>query len=129
MMRLLLAVSVFLGTSPALIRANDPAAKQPDAETSWLLSPPRCTQRQCEQIRRGMSVEDVAAMLGCPPGDYTGGKGIYVAFIDPFPVDAVRRQHAKYWCGRDGAIGLVLDKGGKVRRADWYPALDPADAP
>ena len=75
-----------------------------------------------------MTVAQVTALLGCPPGDYAGGKGLYVAFVDPFPVTAFRRHFAIHWCGPQGAIGLVLDQEGKVRYADWYPALDPEDA-
>jgi RNA polymerase sigma factor (sigma-70 family) len=85
---------------------------------------PGFTQRQTERIEKGMSVDDVTAALGCPPGDYTAGKGCYIAFIDPFPVDAFRRQFPIHWCGRQGAIGLVLDETGKVRHAEWYPTLD-----
>jgi RNA polymerase sigma factor (sigma-70 family) len=85
----------------------------------------RFTERQSKQIRPGMTVAQVTALLGCPPGDYTGGKGLYVAFIDPFPVAAFRRQFPVHWCGHQGAIALVLDRRGKVRHADWYPALDP----
>jgi hypothetical protein len=88
----------------------------------------RFTERQSKRIRPGMTVAQVTALLGCPPGDYAGGKGLYVAFVDPFPVTAFRRHFAIHWCGRQGAIGLVLDKEGKVRYADWYPALDPEDA-
>ena len=121
MMRFLLTASVFLGTSLALLRADGGAVKVRVAATPY----PRCTQQQCDQIHRGMSVDEATAVLRCPPGDYTGGKGIYVAFIDPYPVHVLRRDYAKYWCGHQGAIGLVLDKDGKVRRAEWYPALDP----
>jgi hypothetical protein len=121
MMRFLLAASVFLGTSSALIKANDPTVNiQGD-----LRRDPGFSQRQSEQIQKGMTVDEVTAILGCPSGDYTGGKGCYVAFIDPFPVAAFRRQFAIHWCGHQGAIGLVLDKKGKVKYADWYPPLDP----
>jgi hypothetical protein len=72
-----------------------------------------------------MTVEEVTAILGCPPGDYTDDKGCYVAFVDPFPVDAFQRQYAIHWCGHQGAIGLVLDKEGKVKWTDWCPPLDP----
>jgi hypothetical protein len=88
----------------------------------------RFTQEQSKQVRPGMSVAQVTALLGCPPGDHTGGQGLYVAFIDPFPVAAVRREHPVNWCGYHGAIGLVLDKEGKVRSASWLPALDPENA-
>jgi hypothetical protein len=93
-----------------------------------LLQDRRFTERQSKRIRPGMTVAQVTALLGCPPGDYTGGKGLYVAFVDPFPVAAFRRHFAIHWCGHQGAIGLVLDKEGKVRYADWYPALDPENA-
>jgi RNA polymerase sigma factor (sigma-70 family) len=92
-----------------------------------LLQDRRFAEQESKQIRPGMTVAQVTALLGCPPGDYTGGKGLYVAFVDPFPVAAFRRQFAVYWCGHTGAIGLVLDTEGKVRYADWYPALDPED--
>jgi hypothetical protein len=93
-----------------------------------LLQDRRFTEQQSKQIRPGMTVAQVTAVLGCPPRDYTGGKGLYVAFIDPVPIHALRREYATCWFGPQGAIGLVLDKEGKVRYADWYPALDPENA-
>jgi RNA polymerase sigma factor (sigma-70 family) len=89
---------------------------------------PRFTQRQSDQIRAGMSVAQVTALLGCPPGDYTGGRGCYVAFVDPFPLAALRREYPVNWCGHQGAIGLALDKQDAVRYALWWPPLDPENA-
>jgi hypothetical protein len=124
-MRHFFAAAALLGTGSALIRADDPAVKHAEATmvaTSYNL---RCTARQCDKVRPGMTVAEAAAVLGCPPGDYTDGKGVYIAFIDPFPVESVRLQYSLFWCGRDGAVGLVLDNDGRVRRAEWLPALDP----
>jgi uncharacterized protein (TIGR03067 family) len=94
-----------------------------------LLQDRRFTEQQSKHIRRGMTVAQATSLLGCPSGDYTGGKGLYVAFIDPFPLAAFQRHYPVHWCGHTGAIGLELDKDGKVRWADWYPALDPENAP
>jgi WD40 repeat protein len=94
-----------------------------------LIQDRRFTEEQSKQIRRGMTVAQVTALLGCTSGDYTGGKGLYVAFIDPFPLSAFQRHYPVHWCGHTGAIGLVLDEKGKVRCADWFPALDPENAP
>jgi hypothetical protein len=93
-----------------------------------LLQDRRFTEEQSKQVRRGMTVAQLTALLGCPSGDYTGGKGLYVAFIDPFPLVTFQRHYPVHWCGHTGAIGLELDKDGKVRWADWYPALDPENA-
>jgi hypothetical protein len=125
MIRFLVAISVFIGTSSALAESVDLPAKQAEAASKWPPYEPRCTQQECEKIKRGMRVRDVAAILRCPPGDYTSGKGVYAAFIDPFPVRAVRYQYSNYWCGRQSAIGLALDQNGRVKRADWFPAVDP----
>jgi len=124
-MRRLVAALVLLGTSPALINANAPDVEPVVGAAAGLVYIPQCTYEQSKEIREGMSVGDVAAILRCPPGDYTGGKGVYIAYVNPFPVAALRREHAKYWCGRRGAIGLALDTSGKVKYAAWYPALDP----
>ena len=127
-MRFLLTASLLLGASPPLLKANDPPLTQADSATSWpLYLPPRCTEQQCKEIRRGMSLKDVTAILGCPPGDYTSGRGMYISFIDPFPADAVQRYYRIYWCGQHGAIGLTLDEHRKVKSADWFPALDPPE--
>ena len=123
-MRFLLAASVFLGMPSALINAHDPAGTRADSATPWSVYNPLCTQQQCEEIQRGMSVEAVTAILGCPPGDYTDGRGMYVSFIDPCPVDAVQHGYATYWCGEHGAVGLTLDQNRRVARVDWFPALD-----
>ena len=82
------------------------------------------TREQCERLVRGMTDEQVAAILGGPPADYTNGRGVYLSFIDEFPLAALRREYPKSWTGDHGAIGAVFDDG-KLRRADWYPNLDP----
>ena len=86
---------------------------------------PRFTEKQWLQLKPGMSEEEVTAILGCPSGDYTGGKGMYLFFIDDCPVSFVRSHYEKSWCGHHGAIGLVFDNEGKLRRADYFPVLDP----
>jgi hypothetical protein len=124
-MRFLLAVLLLPGTSLALLRADDGMAKERAGGRHGFSSTPRCTQEECEQIHRGMTVQQAASILRWPPGDYTGGKGMFICFIDPFPADAFPLHYRKYWCGYHGAIGLELDSEGKVDRADWYPALYP----
>jgi hypothetical protein len=95
-----------------------------EPSTPLLRYTPTCTEEQWKIIRTGMSVADVAAILHCPPGEYTRGRAVYISFIDPFPADEVARSYAVCWCGQQGAIGLELEKDGTVRRADWYPALE-----
>jgi hypothetical protein len=124
-MRFLLTASLFLGATLAPVRADDTVVEEPGAATPWLAYNPRCTEQQWKRLRPGMSVHAATAVLRCPPGDYTCGKGIYVAFLDTVSVDGLQRDYAKCWFGCDGAIGLVLDQQGKVDHADWYPALDP----
>jgi hypothetical protein len=34
------------------------------------------TMEKCAQIKEGMTREEVRAILGVPPGDYTGGKSL-----------------------------------------------------
>jgi hypothetical protein len=97
------------------------------AATPWLrsLAVPRFTEEQWQRLERGLTVEEVTRILGCPPGDYTQGRGTYAGFADELHVDFFRLQYTHYWCGHEGAIGLVLDDEGKVSHADFLPGLDP----
>jgi outer membrane protein assembly factor BamE (lipoprotein component of BamABCDE complex) len=45
----------------------------------WLAIPrrPTITAEQFAQVRKGMTQQEVEAVLGCPPGDYRDGASMY----------------------------------------------------
>jgi hypothetical protein len=120
MRKLIIAAILLVTALPG--SADDPTAKRSLAQSPVFVYSPRCTEKQCQQLRRGMSIEEAQAILGCPPGDYTGGRGMYVCFIDPFPASNFHWNYKIFWCGEQGAIGVTLNNG-RVNSADWYPAL------
>ncbi len=99
------------------------------ATTLWFLFPhePRFTEEQCDLLSSGMTKEEVIALLGCPPGDYTTRKQRFVHCTGSrCSADDIKINHAgKCWCGDDGAIGLVLESDGTLRRAEYYSTLTP----
>jgi hypothetical protein len=97
------------------------------AITPWffLSRGPTCTWETFEMLKPGMTEAEVTAILGAPPGDYSDGPRQYVAFISACDADFIKDSYKKYWIGRDGAIGVKWQDDGKLRYADYYPALDP----
>jgi hypothetical protein len=115
--------ALVLSFSASGASADDPSAKELLFRPSTYVYKPRCSEADCQRIQRGMTLEQVKAIVGCPPGDYTAGRGMYVSFIDPFPANSFSWHYKIYWCGDDGGVGVKLDRNGLVATADWYPSL------
>jgi hypothetical protein len=90
----------------------------------WLNSrTPHINTQTFEQICPGMTVAEVEAILGVPPGDYTGGK---VKIYHEEVREGVRRgnvvgpgDHYTEWVGEEIAVLVWLDDDGKVARKEW----------
>jgi outer membrane protein assembly factor BamE (lipoprotein component of BamABCDE complex) len=73
----------------------------------WVASRPRLTRERFEQVKKGMSREEVIRTVGRPSGDYTSGK--YIAMQTASP------PHELWVC--DEAILLVqFDNGDTATR-------------
>src|SRR5260370_39939654 len=83
----------------------------------------RFTEKQWRQLKPGMSFEEVTAILCCPPGDYTEGKGMYVGFCEEIHVSLVQWEFQKSWSSHHGAIGVFFDKEGKLSHTSFFFAV------
>jgi hypothetical protein len=83
-------------------------------------SRPRCGLEAYQAIRLGMTLEEAVAVVGVPPGDYTGGhvrdfrsetEYGQSEFIPP-----ASRKSASHavWSGGKGRISLGFDEDGRV---------------
>jgi hypothetical protein len=83
----------------------------------WLLQPkPRVDFETYQQIRIGMTLRDVEAIIGAPPGDYGVGKGVLLDFgLDTAPGEIDTRVR-KDWLLGDQGISIWLDEMGTVQR-------------
>jgi hypothetical protein len=71
-----------------------------------------------------MTEEEVAEILGGPPGDYTNGQGNYDSVGDAKNI-AGRRESCATWCGHRGAIEANFDAGGKLTRTFFFVSESP----
>jgi hypothetical protein len=69
----------------------------------FLAIPPRrecpVTKEKCDFVKQWMSREEVRAVFGVPPGDYTGGESLEPAFAD-------------YWKGPNCCVYVFYDREG-----------------
>jgi hypothetical protein len=71
------------------------------------------TRANYDKIRLGMTQDDVEALLGCPPGDYTDGRP--VMGIDSYGGSVLMREGVmKEWWDELGIIQVGFDNGGCV---------------
>jgi hypothetical protein len=78
-------------------------------------TPGVCFRERAAAVHPGMTADDVAAAMGCPPGSYQLAMGVQhyrsVSAFDP-PAD--------HWFGEDGVLVVVTDSGtGRVTRVNW----------
>jgi hypothetical protein len=81
---------------------------------------PRCGLQAYKAIRLGMTLEEAAAVVGVPPGDYTGGHVREYRSETEYgqsefipPASRKSASHAE-WVGAKGRISLGFDEGGRV---------------
>jgi hypothetical protein len=72
--------------------------------------PPAVSRQQCEQLKEGMTRQEVEAVIGGPPGDYTTREYM------PLPLGIRYCQHEQ-WVGDEGMIFVYFDQAGRVRDA------------
>ncbi len=104
----------------------------------WALT--RCsrapfTEDIAGHIHPGMTEAEVVAILGCPPGNYSGGRACCVAnSVRPFWINPQGGTSwlgdgvEKGWIGGEGAIGVEFGRDGKVACC-WYEDVFVAGPP
>jgi hypothetical protein len=81
----------------------------------WLLQPkPRINQETLDGIKVGMTLSEVEATIGAPPGDYGVGKGEIEFWTGREPPRGKLRNDYKAWLGQTGAICVWFDANGKA---------------
>jgi SmpA / OmlA family len=102
------------------------------AGITLLTSGSRINEKTYEQIEVGMTEEQVQAILGCPPGNYSMhgttwlGSGPRIYWLHPegsssqFEPDVV----SKAWITDDLLIGVYFDRDGRVDRK-WREDVSP----
>jgi hypothetical protein len=92
------------------------------AAAATLLSPrsPRPCQATFEQVREGMTYDDVCETVGGPPGDYSGGR-----CIDGW-INMRRTRSVTYWTTTESVLSIVFDSDGRAAVVRTYePTLVP----
>jgi hypothetical protein len=74
----------------------------------------------CELVRPGMTVAEVEAAIGGPPGFYEGTVG--VAYVPGTGPRSYKTDQS--WSGRRGTVEVQFDAAGKAVKATWHPAQD-----
>jgi hypothetical protein len=80
-----------------------------------LLSPRSCpvTKASSERIREGMTLAEVEALLGRPPGDYSTGPTRLIS-KEWKSIEQVERDFGRpvlHWDGDEGVVWLIVDSG------------------
>jgi hypothetical protein len=87
----------------------------------WLVLPrDRISESNCEQIREGMTLPEVEAVLGGPAGAYTSdGKDWSMGMLK----GGLRQigHTVQAWVGDDGGIRIHFDRAERVAAAQWCP--------
>ena len=83
------------------------------------LLPPRhrINPESFEKIQVGMTLEEVEAILGVPPGDYATKQHVYDLWGGDGVVLGLR--HRIGWVGDEGAIHVILNPEGSVSHKLW----------
>ena len=80
---------------------------------------PRPCRETFEQVREGMTYEEVCATVGGPPGDYTGGTRVGLIDINGPATFAI-------WTATDGELLADFDYDSRVA---WAEVIDVSEVP
>jgi hypothetical protein len=79
------------------------------------------TFERMSDIQQGMTLAEVTAIIGGPPGDYTGGDAITYMRGSVGEDSSVFYEGTNWW-GREGMIQVQFDQYGRVESAGYYSA-------
>jgi hypothetical protein len=97
----------------------------------WLvilyLRQPDFTEEQFEQLKEGMTGDEVVAIMKVAEGDYTFGFGDYRQIAGWQTIDGtgVPSELENTWCGRQGMIQVGFDRDGRLAWKDYWHAWPP----
>jgi hypothetical protein len=88
---------------------------------------PHCDRKRYDAVRLGMTLEEVSAAIGLPPGDYTGRQfrpsgGYWEREASEAGAAGVR---ALTWCGTRGMIVVAVDGKGRAVAKEFMPGTGP----
>jgi hypothetical protein len=88
---------------------------------SWLLWPRTAiTRENADRIQEGMTLANVEAILGGPPGVYTADGQDWS--MEMLRNGKYRSNHTRrIWVGDDGGIRIDFDEDGCVAASQWCP--------
>ena len=100
----------------------------------WHIPGHRITEESCQMIEPGWTAEQVEALLGKPPGDYTSEPVECVGLIRGWPdvgksfdelvaTRLSRDERCRLWCGDDGVIEVHFDADGRVEHNAFHPVV------
>jgi hypothetical protein len=75
-------------------------------------------QETCDRVQPGMSVADVEAILGGPPGNYTG---LFFKNDVCIPLTVGGSTSRKQWTGTRGVLIVFFDEQDKVTTSVYFP--------
>jgi hypothetical protein len=100
----------------------------------WMLvrpaAPPQFTKEMADRVRKDMTEDEVAAVLGKPAGNDAGGNVVWVEsgprgfWQGPEGLSLENGQTEKGWISWVGAVGVVFGPDGRVIHSWWEPVLD-----
>jgi hypothetical protein len=98
----------------------------------WMASGPRVTSARFEQVKKGMSREEVIRSVGGPPGDYTSGRiwteASLVISGEQASLVISEEQGKSYelWLCDDGPVVVWFDDRGRAVEVDveFIPRLE-----
>jgi hypothetical protein len=89
------------------------------AVLTWPRGPRPC-RATFEQVREGMTYEEVIATVGAPPGDYSGGR-----CIDGW-IGGGSGSMGTYWTTTERVLFVLFDSDGRAAAVrTWEPTLLP----
>jgi hypothetical protein len=93
----------------------------------WLPPLPRVHRASYEQLQKGMTEEEVEAVMGSPAGDYTTGPVVHGDFHRPvLYVDrAELLVEWKTWVTDHAEIGVRFDRHGRLGEKSFCPMSRP----
>jgi hypothetical protein len=91
----------------------------------WLMAPGhRIGEAACGEIQSGMTRAQVEAVLGVPPGDYSGGR-VYPEDCKPYPMQLGMES----WIVEDGVLWVCFSEQGTALWAEFIPVTRSPEGP
>src|SRR5262245_20352216 len=84
---------------------------------------PDLSEKNIARMRVGMSLKEVEAIIGAPPGNYDGREVLYFFFTMPTPYPPF--SSPKEWTSHEGCLILLFDNSGQILKMDLHEVFPP----